>query len=271
MPFILPDALTEKRKWRGSMINYLGRRQLRSDLSVRRSRHVGVPASDRKFLGFAASSGTQRARDLLIRRYLCGHPLLFRSVRDLGPFLVRYSCRSGEPEGRSSVWLPAWLPRNRARPALSVGCNPRQREGATVSPAAPAERDSRWALSVRFAIEAASRAEARVIIGQTLASLDRELSLHGEPAIVPVRLRPRIWAATAELDVRPVEPDDPENHCRYVAHHFGVGVTWTSCRFAITRTRRWHWRPGTRSSDPGGNGVLVHPALRAVRISCEAK
>jgi hypothetical protein len=44
-----------------------------------------------------------------------------------------------------------------------------------VSLAAPAERDSRWALSVRFAIEAAGQAEARVIIGQTLASLDREL------------------------------------------------------------------------------------------------
>ena len=52
-----------------------------------------------------------------------------------------------------------------------------------MSLAAPAERDSRWALSVRFAIEAASQAEARVIIGQTLASLDRELSLHGEPVI----------------------------------------------------------------------------------------
>ena len=140
-----------------------------------------------------------------------------------------------------------------------------------MSPAAPAKRDSRWALSVRFAIEAASQAEARVIIGQTLASLDRELSLRGEPLITPLRLRPRIWVATAGLDVRPVEPDDPENHCRYVAHHFGAGVTWTSCRFAITRTRRWHWRPGTRSEGPGGNGVVVHPALRAMRISCEAK
>jgi len=85
-----------------------------------------------------------------------------------------------------------------------------------VSPAAPAGRDSRWALSLRFAIEAASQAEARVITGQTLASLDRELSLHGEPVIAPFRLRPGIWIATAELYVRPVEPDDPENHCRYV-------------------------------------------------------
>jgi hypothetical protein len=126
-------------------------------------------------------------------------------------------------------------------------------------------------LSVRFAIKAASQREARAIIGQTLASLDRELPVHGEPAIVAFRLWPGIWVATAELDVRPVQPNDPDNHCRNVAHHFGGGVTWTSRRFAITRTRRWHWRPGARLRKPGGRRVLVHPALRAVRISCEAK
>ena len=140
-----------------------------------------------------------------------------------------------------------------------------------MSPAVPAERDSRWALSVRFTIKAASQGGARGIIGQTLASLYRELPVHGEPAIVPSRLRPGMWVVTAELDVRPVQPDDPDNHCRYVAHHFGAGVTWTSCRFAITRTRAWQWRPGTRLRKPSGSGVLVHPALRAVRISCEAK
>ena len=37
MPFILPDALTEDRKWRGSMINCLeGRHTLRVSLPVRR-------------------------------------------------------------------------------------------------------------------------------------------------------------------------------------------------------------------------------------------
>jgi hypothetical protein len=45
-----------------------------------------------------------------------------------------------------------------------------------VSPVAPAELGSRWALSVRFAIKAASQGEARGIIGQTLASLDRALA-----------------------------------------------------------------------------------------------
>jgi hypothetical protein len=42
---------------------------------------------------------------------------------------------------------------------------------------------------VRFAIGAASEAEARAILGQALASLDRELPLHGEPTIAPLRLR----------------------------------------------------------------------------------
>ena len=49
--------------------------------------------------------------NLLIRRYLCGRPDPFRSVRDLG--LVSPGCpaRSGSSEGCcSSVWLPAWLP-----------------------------------------------------------------------------------------------------------------------------------------------------------------
>ena len=141
-------------------------------------------------------------------------------------------------------------------PARKCGC----RSAPAMSSARP-----RWALSVRFAIEAASQAQAQVIIGQTLASLDKELPLHGEPAIASFGLRPGIWMATAELDVRPVEPDDPGNHCRYVALHFGAGVDWTSCRFAITRTRRWHWRSGTRLREPGGSGVLVHPALRAVK------
>jgi hypothetical protein len=140
-----------------------------------------------------------------------------------------------------------------------------------VTPTAPAEPESRWALSVRFAIKAASQAEARAIIGQMLANLDGELPVRGEAAIAPFGLRPGTWMATADLDVRPVEPNDPDNHCRCIAHHFGVGVDWTSCRFAFTRTRRWHWRLGSRLREPGSSGVSVHPALRAVRISCEAK
>jgi hypothetical protein len=48
--------------------------------------------------------------NLLIRRYPCGHPDPFRSVRDLGRVPVGCPCKSERLEGRSSVWLPAWLP-----------------------------------------------------------------------------------------------------------------------------------------------------------------
>ena len=54
--------------------------------------------------------GGTRTPNLLIRRYLCGWPDSFRSVRDLG--LVSPGCTggSGASEGCSSVRLPAWLP-----------------------------------------------------------------------------------------------------------------------------------------------------------------
>jgi hypothetical protein len=45
--------------------------------------------------------------DLLIRRYLCGRPAPFRSVRDLRLVPARCSGESGAPEGCSSPWLPA--------------------------------------------------------------------------------------------------------------------------------------------------------------------
>ena len=52
----------------------------------------------------------RRLRDLLFRRYPCGHPDPFRSVRDLGRVPARCPRESEEVEGRSSPWLPAWLP-----------------------------------------------------------------------------------------------------------------------------------------------------------------
>ena len=39
-----------------------------------------------------------------------GRPDPFRTVRDLGRVAACCSCQSGEPEGRSSAWLAAWLP-----------------------------------------------------------------------------------------------------------------------------------------------------------------
>ena len=76
------------------------------------SGHAEVSASDCHYPWLSASSGTQRARDLLIRRFQCGRPEPFRSVRDLGRFTVHCSLESGFPRSRPSGWLPAWLPGN---------------------------------------------------------------------------------------------------------------------------------------------------------------
>jgi hypothetical protein len=135
-----------------------------------------------------------------------------------------------------------------------------------------AEREARWALSVRFAIGAASEAEARAILGQALASLDRELPLHGEPTIAPPRLRDGIWVATLIPDLTvlaSVEPDDARNRCRYVSSHFGVGVTWMSRD--TEHAARWDWPPDIWSRQPGQDDVLLHPAVQAVMIWCETK
>jgi hypothetical protein len=136
----------------------------------------------------------------------------------------------------------------------------------------PAEREAHWALTVRFAIEAASEAEARAIVRQALASLDRELPLQGEPTIAPLRLRDGIWVATLkpDLTVLPlIEPDDAPNRCRYVSSHFGTDVLWGS-RVAEHGVR-WDWPPDIWSRRSGRDDVLLHPAVRAVMIWCEAQ
>jgi hypothetical protein len=47
--------------------------------------------------------------NLLIGRCPCDCPACFRSVRGLGLAAVRCSRECGELQGRSSMWLPAWL------------------------------------------------------------------------------------------------------------------------------------------------------------------
>ena len=135
----------------------------------------------------------------------------------------------------------------------------------------PAEREARWALSVRFAIEAASGVEARAILTQALARLDRELPLQGEPTITPLRLRDGIWVVGLVPDLTAlasVEPDDAANRCRYVSSHFGVGVGWMSRD--TERVARWDWPSDIWSRSPEDD-ILLHPAVRAVMILCEAK
>jgi hypothetical protein len=142
--------------------------------------------------------------------------------------------------------------------------------GQSAGTMTPAEREARWALSVRFAIEAASEAEAGAILGQALTSLDRELPLQGEPTMAPLRVRGGIWVATLMPDLTvlaSVEPDDARNRCRYVSSYFGVGVTWMS---RDTRHgERWDWPPDIWSRSPRDD-VLLHPAVQAVMIWCEA-
>ena len=73
-----------------------------ADTDTQRAIPGSVPSQD--------SRTSARREDLLIRRFLCGHPDLFRSVRYLGFAAARCSRPSGELQCRSSVWLPAWLP-----------------------------------------------------------------------------------------------------------------------------------------------------------------
>ena len=149
--------------------------------------------------------------------------------------------------------------------------NPAVPPGESAGIMTPAEREARWALSVRFAIEAASEAEARVILSQALARLDRELPMQGEPTIAALRLRDGIWVATLMPDLTAlasVEPDDATNRCRYVASHFGVGVGWMSRD--TERVARWDWPPDIWSRSPEDD-ILLHPAVQAVMILCEAK
>jgi hypothetical protein len=134
--------------------------------------------------------------------------------------------------------------------------------GESAGTMSPAEREARWALSVRFAIEAADQAEARV-------RFDRELPLQGEPTIAPLRRRNGIWVATLIPDLTvlaSVEPDDARNRCRYVSSHFGVGPSWMSRD--TERAARWDWPPDIWSRSPEDD-VLLHPAVQAVVILCE--
>ena len=147
--------------------------------------------------------------------------------------------------------------------------NPEVPPGGSAGTMTPAEREARWTLSVRFAIEAASEAEARDILGRILARLDRELPLQGEPMMTPLRHRDGLWVATLMPDLTAmasVEPDDATNRCRYVTSHFGVGVGWTSRD--TEHAARWDWPPDIWSRSPEDE-VLLHPAVQAVMILCE--
>ncbi|HYB87671.1 MAG TPA: hypothetical protein VEC76_12510 [Streptosporangiaceae bacterium] len=145
------------------------------------------------------------------------------------------------------------------------------RPGRAQGPVTAAGREARWTLRMRLAVEAASAADAQAITGETLARLGRELPLRGRPAIQPLGLQDGIWVATAEPDLTglaEIEPDRAETRVRYVSSHFPEDVLWT---VRVTgHQAKWEWPPDIWSRRPGHDDVLLHPAVRAVSIWCEA-
>ena len=114
-----------------------GRGRSCPDLSIRRSAgHAEVSASDRHYPWLSASSGTQRARDLLIRRYRAGVQPRSDQFVTSGPFLsvvqtgpehqrIVHPCgsrRGPQPEPRRRrVWPTdrnVLVPKNLAAPGL---------------------------------------------------------------------------------------------------------------------------------------------------------
>jgi hypothetical protein len=139
---------------------------------------------------------------------------------------------------------------------------------------APAEREERWRLFVRFAIEAASEDEARSVLGQALAGLGPRISLRGEPVIrARYRRTPdNMWVADLEPDLthlQEIDPDDAKTRCSFVVGHFPVGVTWAAPRNTWREAKR-EWPPDIWQRQPGHDEVLLHPAVRAVMIYCAA-
>jgi len=138
----------------------------------------------------------------------------------------------------------------------------------------PAEREARWTLFVRFAIEAASEAEARVVVREALAGLDGYLPLRGDPVVRPRwRRNPdEMWVAELAPDLthlQVITPDDAQTRCRFVQGYFPMGVNWILPRNTERETRA-EWPPDVWQRQPDRDDVLLHPAIRAVMIYCAA-
>jgi hypothetical protein len=136
----------------------------------------------------------------------------------------------------------------------------------------PAEREARWTLYVRFAIEAGSEDEARAVLDEVLAQLRPELPLRGQPVIHPRHRRDPddIWVAEAEPDLthlQMIDPDDARTRCRFVESHFPGAVSW-SLTLNTERESKYEWPPDIWQRRRGRDDVLLHPALRAVMIVC---
>jgi hypothetical protein len=83
---------------------------------------------------------------------------------------------------------------------------------------------------------------------------------------------PRPWAPRPpDLTRLPViDPDDAKTRCSFVMNCFPVDTHWMAPQNGEHTARR-DWPPEIWNRDPGHNDVLLHPAVRAVMIYCEAK
>jgi hypothetical protein len=147
--------------------------------------------------------------------------------------------------------------------------------GSTAGTVTPAEREARWNLFVRFAIEAAGEDEARAVLSQLLAGLDGELPLHGDPVVHPRwrRSLDEIWVAELAPDLtqlQMIDPDDAPTRCRFVQGYFPAGMNWIVPQNTETEARV-EWPPDIWQRQHGEDDVLLHPAVRGVMIYCESK
>lgn len=146
--------------------------------------------------------------------------------------------------------------------------------GSIAGTVTPAEREARWNLVVRFAIEAASADEARAVLSQVLAGLDGELPLHGDPVVHPRwRRNPdEIWVAELAPDLtqlQVIDPDDAPTRCRFVEGYFPMGVNWIVPQ-NTERETKIEWPPDIWQRQHGKDDVLLHPAVRGVMIYCKS-
>lgn len=137
----------------------------------------------------------------------------------------------------------------------------------------PDEREARWRLFVRFAIEAASESEAGAVLAQALTGLEPELALRSEPVVRPrhIRVPDDMWVAELAPDLTRLQefsPDDARTRCRFVQGSFPEGVLWSLSK-DTEREARSEWPPGIWERLPGRDDLLLHPAVRAVMISCQ--
>lgn len=146
--------------------------------------------------------------------------------------------------------------------------------GPTQEELTPAEREARWELRVHLAIQAAGEEEARTVLAYALAELQPELRLRDTPVIRPRHpIRDNVWVAVLEPDLthlQVLEPDNAPTRCSFAMGLFPKVTGWTM-PLNCEREARREWPPDIWHSQPEKEDAPLHPAVRAVMISCKVK